>query len=356
MRSLHFGSAMVDIITLVASDEIERLTLSNEGAAFLLLETGRKVPARSITTHIGGGGCNTAVSLARRGWTAEVCAKIGDDLNAAAVRAHLADNHVADGLIASPAATGTAVMVASHDRNASIFVHRGANETLIPDEVPDMRGRDLVYVAPLSSGSADCFTEIVSQAASAGAKVAVNPGIRQLTSRLPPFLQALERLELISINRVEAEALIPAIVGQVAPAIDRAASDDAPALVRRGLRAGGLRYGVVEFLQGFRSLGPNWVCLTDGTDGAYLAGPDGVLWHPSPPAEVAGTAGAGDAFCSTLTAGLLEGLPPEQAARQASLNSASVVGHVDTTTGLLTDQDLAQRDADAPAAEVLWLA
>ena len=55
MRSLHFGSAMVDTIVLVANEDIERLTLTNEAVSFLMVETGRKLPAESITTHIGGG-------------------------------------------------------------------------------------------------------------------------------------------------------------------------------------------------------------------------------------------------------------------------------------------------------------
>ena len=77
LRSLHFGSAMIDIITLVANEDIERATFQNEGTSFLMLETGRKLPAESITTHVGGGACNTAVSLARQGWDAAILAKVG---------------------------------------------------------------------------------------------------------------------------------------------------------------------------------------------------------------------------------------------------------------------------------------
>ena len=354
LRSLHFGSAMIDIITLVANDDIERATFQNEGTSFLMLETGRKLPAESITTHVGGGACNTAVSLARQGWDAAILAKVGDDLNAGAVRAHLTTNDVGDRLITSAQATGTAVMIASHDRNASIFVHRGANEHLAPDDLPGFDGVDLVYVAPLSSGSADCFPLIVAGAKKAGAMVAVNPGIRQLTNRLSTFLGAMGDLDLISINRAEADALIPAVLRQIDPGPAAPIPEDAPALMRRGLRAAGLEMGLIPFLQAVRDLGPKWVSLTDGTDGAYLAGPDGVIWHPSLPAEVAGTAGAGDAFCSTLTGALASGTLPARAMFRAALNSASVVSHIDTTTGLQSAEALASQTADAaPQAIVL---
>ena len=80
--------------------------------------------------------------------------------------------------------------------------------------------------------------------------------------------------------------------------------------------------------------------ITDGVQGAYLAGSEGVWWHPAVETEVAGTAGAGDAFCSTLVAALAEGLPPEVAMRQAAVSAASVVSQVDTTDGLLRPAEM----------------
>jgi len=342
MKSLHLGSAMIDTIVLVASENIERATFTNDGKSFLMLEAGRKLEARSITTHVGGGACNTAVSLARRGWNAGVFAKVGSDLNAAEIRKHLGENNVTDRLLDCGHATGVAVMVASHDRNASIFVHRGANETLTEAELPDCTGMDLVYVTSLSNDSAECYGPILRKAHAAGAMVASNPGIRQLTARTPAFLAALNYVDLISINRVEAEALVPAMAAR-AEGGEEPLPDDPPPLLKRGLSFGGFDMGLIRFMRTLQSAGPRWVSITDGTDGAYLAGPDGVLWHPTIKAKVAGTAGAGDAFCSTLSAALAEGLDPETALRQASINAASVVSHLDTSTGLLTLEKLSAK-------------
>ena len=352
MKSIHFGSAMIDIITLVAPENIERATFSNDEKSFLMLETGRKLPAESITTHVGGGACNTGVSLARRGWDAAVQAKVGDDLNASAIRAHLTENGLIDQMVVSELATGTAVMVASHDRNASIFVHRGANEVLTEDDLPVFAGVDLAYIAPLSSGSADCFPAIVARAKAAGAMVASNPGIRQLSSRTEAFLGSLEHLDLLSVNRIEADALVPVLTA-------RAGSrrlPEGPPLAQRGLVFGAAQIGLKNFLHCLQDAGPKWVMITDGTEGAYLACPGGdVLWHPTVPAKVAGTAGAGDAFCSTLTAALAEGIAPDQAMTEASVNAASVVSFVDTTQGLLARDDISSRAAalgTAPAQQL----
>ena len=356
-KSLHLGSAMIDIICIVAAENIERMTFSNEGTSFLMVETGRKVAAESITSHVGGGACNTAVGLARRGWQAAVLAKTGDDLNAEAVREHLAENGVGlDHLItAEGLATGTAVMVASHDRNASIFVHRGANETLAPCDLPEatFARLDLVYVAPLSSASADCLPDVVAKAKAAGALVAVNPGIRQLTSRTADILEALADIDLLSVNRVEADALVPALAargaGKAGPV-----PEDAPELMKRGLSFGGFEMALAAFMAAVRALGPRWVLVTDGTGGAFLGTAESVVWRPALPVTVLGTAGAGDSYTSTLAAALAEGAAPEEAMLQAAMNSAAVVGGLDTTSGLMSpDQMAAQREALGEVA-VRW--
>ena len=66
--------------------------------------------------------------------------------------------------------------------------------------------------------------------------------------------------------------------------------------------------------------------------------------------KVAGTAGAGDAFNATFTAFIGLGRPPEEALRAAAINAASVVGHVDTQTGLLTREEIERRLAAAKAS------
>jgi sugar/nucleoside kinase (ribokinase family) len=340
---------MIDIICIVAAENIERMTFSNEGKSFLMVETGRKVAAESITTHVGGGACNTAVGLARRGWRAAVLAKTGDDLNAGAVREHLEVNRVScDRLITQAGlATGTAVMVASHDRNASIFVHRGANETLAPCDLPDemFAGMDLVYVAPLSSDSANCFPDLAARAKAAGAMVVANPGIRQLTVRASDILGALPDLDLLSVNRVEAEAMVPAFAVR-ASGEDAPPPEDAPALLRQGFNFGGFQMGLLRFLAAVRAAGPRWVLVTDGIEGAYLATPEGVFWHPALPVTVQGTAGAGDSYTSTLAAALAEGADPADAMLQAAMNSAAVVGALDTTSGLMDPEAMTVRRAE----------
>ena len=89
------------------------------------------------------------------------------------------------------------------------------------------------------------------------------------------------------------------------------------------------------FLGALRKLGAKCVLLTDSRSGAFACVDDEILFCPALDAEVAGTAGAGDAFAATFAAFLALGRTGGEALRAATINAASVVAHVDTQTGLM---------------------
>ncbi len=352
MRALTVGSAMIDIIVLVDSRNVERMTMTNEAASFLLLEQGAKVEAQGISTHCGGGAVNTSVALKRLGAEAAALAKIGADENGDAVAGFLRKEGVDTSLLlkTSELATGQAVMVSSHDRNATIFTHRGANGLIRSEDLPAslFEGRDLVYVSGLSNRSADCFPLVMRHAIASGGFVAANPGIRQITSRTEALLKSVKGLGLLSVNRKEANALVPTIAARYSAAkrrkIKGGKEGARPRLLRVGLSFGGFDMGLVEFIGTLLAeTGIRRLVITDGSEGAILADDQGLHHCPIVKVEVMGTAGAGDAFSSTLAFMLASGAEPADALRAASINAASVVTHSDTTSGLLDSETLRAR-------------
>jgi len=368
MRVVCIGSAMIDIIVMVESRNIERMTMHNAPSSFLLLEQGAKVEAQSISTHCGGGAVNASVAMRRLGADSAVLAKVGRDGNGERIMAFLADAGVDTSRVihTGEVATGQAVLVSSHDRNQTIFTQRGANGFIRAEEIAEdaFAGHDLVYVAALSNRSADCFPIITKRAMAAGAFVSANPGIRQITSRTEALLSSIAGLGLLAVNRVEANALVPAVEGRTAgrPARrlkDAGSTGDVPRLMRHGLSFGGFDMGLAKFLSGLMAVsGIARAAVTDGTEGAFLADDTGMYFCPSLAVEVMGTAGAGDAFTSTLSLMLASGAEPAQALRGAAVNSAAVVTRPDTTHGLLDraalDARIAEHSADLPVQFRAW--
>jgi ribokinase len=341
MKSLTIGGAMVDTIAIIESDRIERMILGNADTSFLLLEEGRKTEAEEISTHCGGGAVNAAVSMARLGLEVSTIVKLGSDQRAQTVLVRLDAEGVSTRFAVhdADAPTGAAVMVSSHERNAAVFTFRGANTLLKEaDLADDAFAVDLVYVAGLSNESAACFRPIIEKAKAAGATIAANPGIRQLSARTDDVAACLEHIDILSINRVEADTLVPFLVGRFGeggPALALKPGETPPDLVARGLAGGGYEMAYAAFCSGLLKLGVGCVLITVGPNGAMAATKDEIAHCPAFPSILQGTAGAGDAFGSTFSAYRAAGVPIDKALQAASINAASVVDHIDTQTGLL---------------------
>lgn len=351
---LTIGSAMIDTIVQIAPDRIEQLTMTNADTTFLLVETGQKVEANSIEQHIGGGAVNVAVSMSRQGAEAHCLIKLGDDIQAQHVLKRLHDESVSTDFVVhtGDASTGASVLVSSHERNAAVFTARGANTLLTESDLPDEAfQRDLVYVSGLSNASADQYPLILKKARAAGAFVASNPGIRQLSSRGQLFFQNLQNIDLLSLNRSEAAQMVPGLIGRSCEPKGMIPTDvdDPQSLMLRGLEAGGFQMDFSAYVKAVTDAGVKVLLVTDGGRGAYAATAERIVHCSTLPVEVAGTVGAGDAFASTFAFLSARGEDLEVGLRGASFNSASVIESIDTQSGLLSTDAICERLADAPA-------
>jgi ribokinase len=349
MKALTVGGAMVDTLAIIERERIERMIMMNADSSFLLLEEGRKTEALEISTHCGGGAVNAAVAMARLGLDVAALVKLGRDARAETILARLMAEGVSPrwALRDARQPTGASVLISSHDRNAAIFTFRGANTLL---EVSDLRTEafavDLVYVSSLSNESADCFPEIIRKAKAEGALIATNPRVRQLSSRGAAFRECLPLIDILALNRFEADVLVPALVtrfGEGGRALALAPGETPPRLAARGFAAGGHEMTLPAFFHALLAAGPRYVVVTDGRAGAFLGTNGAILYCPAVETHVAGTAGAGDAFAATFTTYVALGRAPAEALRAAAINAASVVGHVDTQTGLLKRDELDSR-------------
>jgi ribokinase len=351
MKVLTIGSAMIDTIAIIDSERIERMNMTNAASSFLLLEEGRKTESEEVSTHAGGGAVNAAVAMARLGMDAAVLARLGVDTRAEAILQRLDQEGVTTSWAKRDTRlpTGAAVLISSHERDAAIFTFRGANTLLAVEDLDDEAfAVDVVYIANLSNESADCFPAIVARAKEHKAVVAANPGRRQLSARGKAFLESLAAIDILILNQFEADLLVPSLVGrwgEGGPVLALAPGEQVPALAARGLVGGGFEMSIVSYLRALIKLGPQYVAVTDGGHGAFVGSKKEIIFSPALQSNIVGTAGAGDAFGATLTAYLALGYGIDEAVKAATVNSASVVGYVDTQSGLLRRQDLDQKVA-----------
>jgi len=347
MNVLTIGGAMVDTIVTIASDRIEQMKMLNAESSYLLLEEGIKTEADQISTSTGGGAINAAVAAARLGNATSTIVKLGQDAKARTILDRLTEEGVDLRWIAMDdnAPTGASVIISSHDRNAAVFTYRGANTKLEVIDIPTaaFERKDLVYVANLSNQSADCYPLIVERAKAAGARLAVNPGVRQLTARYDDFWASLSHIDILSINRAEAQALMPRLLqsfGDGGAPLAIRSGEPIPPLAKRGLRSGGYEMSLGKFLGALIKVGVGSVVLTDGANGAFVATGHDLYFHGAPLVVAAATTGAGDAFSATFACYTSQMNDVARALSAAAINAASVVKFVDTQSGLLTLESL----------------
>lgn len=344
MRAIVVGSATIDIIATIANDDIEQMRLTNQTASFLLMVPGRKVDATSIQTFTGGGAVNVSISLSRLGFMPSPLIKVGHDINAEKIKARLEEEQIDTSLVRVDDEQSTAVslLIASHDRDAAIFTHRGANGFLTSDDFDEELFTDakLAYITNLSNASADQFPALAKAAKAKGAFVATNPGIRQLTLKTDPFFESLKFVDLFICNMHEARSLVPKLVEHTGWDINSAR---APFDGEQVLEVNGFRLPLGEYFDRMHRLGLAYVGVTDGANGAYLSDNGTTCFQPVVKTTVYGTTGAGDAFASTLSAAIVKGYEPQRALQLAAQNAASVVSHVDAQTGLLSIEDLERK-------------
>jgi sugar/nucleoside kinase (ribokinase family) len=85
------------------------------------------------------------------------------------------------------------------------------------------------------------------------------------------------------------------------------------------------------------------VVITDGKNGAYSFDGQELLHCPIFPGKLVEATGAGDAFATGYLGALMSGQLHDEALRWGAVNSASVIGKVGPTAGLLTATEIRTR-------------
>ncbi len=355
MNVLVIGGATIDVITSIDTADIECLTMKNATNSYLMMEQGKKVEATRIENQIGGGACNAAVAMSRLGANASCIMKLGNDVDADRVLGRLAEEKIDTRFVKKEPSeqTGKSIIISSHDRNAGIFVHRGANTTLSLSDINEQmfEGIDLVYVSTLSSQSANAFPKIVELAKKAGAFVACNPGIRQIRRRKEEVLDALKWVDLLAINKEEARALAE---GYVAVSdLKRTVVESLPELLRDGLGDKDAFVSLQGLAQKIHSIGCTYLVVTNGAEGGYLINGQTMLFRPSVPCEVESTIGAGDAFNATISFALVSKQTVYGALNMAASNGAAVAASLDTQSGLLNENEIKKKVLAMDSSRIL---
>jgi ribokinase len=267
---------------------------------------GERLPARGETVTggrfvmaAGGKGANQAVAAARLGADVTLVASVGDDMFGRQSIANFERERIDIRFLSIDPehATGVALILVDERGDNVISVAPGANLAVTAADIARagdrIRSADLLMVQ--LEIPAEAVEAAVDLAAGCGVPVMLNPAPAR---PLDPSL--LRRVTYLTPNESEAERLTGNRVHDEA-----SAREAATRLVEAGSRH---------------------VVVTMGAAGALLVDADGARRIASRAVRAVDTTAAGDAFCGGLGCAVANGVPLEQAVRDACL-----VGALSTT-------------------------
>jgi ribokinase len=279
-----------------------------------LPEPGETVTGGQFTRHHGGKGGNQAVAAARLGAATSFIGAIGTDAFGREARAALdAEGIDLRGLVELPEeASGVALIQVDASGENTIAVAGGANARLSPDHVKSALDRlapgrgDVVLVGhEIPTATTEAALKL---ARTAGATTILNPAPARGLSRSVAVLadvvtpNRIELTELVGVDHPEAGAAARELLGD---------SPERAILV---------------------SLGADGALLVQAGLATPLPAPTGLT--------VVDAVGAGDTLNGALAAGIADGLPLLEAARQAVFAASLAVTRAGAREGMPTAAEL----------------
>jgi sugar/nucleoside kinase (ribokinase family) len=273
-----------------------------------LIHLGSKHELAGIVFDTGGGATNAAVTFARAELRVATVTRVGNDPAGTEVQHALKRNgvdtrHV---VVTSKESTGYSSILLTKNGERTVLVYRGASSDFHWNETPWNRiATKWLYLTSLA-GDQEYTEKLMRYAVKKKIRVAWNPGKTELAWGAEKIMSYKNAVSILLLNREEAAAF----TGQPVADAERIYS----ALAKSSLP---------------------YVVVTDGTHGATVVAPKRRWSGPRVGPLAKNATGAGDAFGSAFTAGMIKWNEPAMALRLGLFNSGRVVGCMGAKTCIM---------------------
>ena len=268
---------------------------------------GSKIEIEQVIHSTGGGATNAAVTFARLGFGCATVCKVGNDHLGRDLIIDLQRDGVNTTLIKrAKGDTGYSTLLTdAKSGERSVLVYRGVSATLGETDVP---WKDCIaswfYLTSLGGRGAGLTKRIISQALRCDARVAWNPGGKEIALGMRVLRPLIANAAILILNREEAERLT---------------GEKKLEAIFEALRVPG-----------------NVIIITDGANGAYAQKDRERYFAPATGRKAVSRTGAGDAFGSGFVAAYMKAGRLPYALAVATLNAEGVIGKIGAKAGILS--------------------
>jgi ribokinase len=298
------GSATEDVFIRTKNPEILKKNSLHE----VCYPIGTKIIVDDIHFCTGGGGTNSAVSFSRLGLKTAYLGKIGNDKSAREILNELKAENVSFIGKSEKGNTGYSVILIGLEEDRTVLTYKGMADDLKSGDVGwEKLKTKWFYFSSMLGESFETLKKLAQFARKNKIKYTFNPST-YLAKKGTEYLKEITAgCDILVVNREEAQLL--------------AGSGSINQLLRK--------------LQESAKI----AIITDGKNGAYAY--NGIKKYTVIPRklDVVETTGAGDAFASGVTAGIIKGKSIEDSLRLGQFNAESVIRSIGAKNRLLKNRE-----------------
>jgi len=271
----------------------------------LILDLAQKIPVKTLELFPGGNALNTAVSFSRLGLKTGIVTELGRDPGAEiildCIKLHKIDFRFVRQNTGEQ--TNRSIVIVTEGERTILSYHCEKQYKLAA-KIP----AKWAYLTSLGAGYDAVYNNLL---ANKNLKIVYNPGSQQLMRGISAVKKMISRSSLLFVNLDEAKN------------ITKVKSQN-----------------VKTLLLNLHKMGAQKIFITDGQKGAFAYNGSNFFRIPIYPAKRVDATGAGDAFASATTAGIIYGKPIDEAMCWGTVMAAHEVSAVGVQNGLLKKSEL----------------
>ncbi|MEK9178732.1 MAG: carbohydrate kinase family protein [Patescibacteria group bacterium] len=306
------GNVIVDIF-LNVSDAGKHLKINEKNE--LILELGDKIHLEKYNFSLGGDASNVAIGASRLGLNSCLIAETGYDEFLGKIQKTLEKEGVdTSRLTRGEVAESAFSVILNFKGDRVIFAEDRIREHNFDFQNLSTR---VVYLTSLGREWQKAYEKALKFAQENQTIFVLNPGMYQIEN-IKLLDVILKRCDLIFLNSQEAQT----ILNQTNTDLKKLAFQ-------------------------IKELGPKEVVITDGENGACFLDKNSAFYKsPMIQGEVVERTGAGDAFASGFVSAVFYGKTPEERLFWGSLNAASAISKLGAIEGLLTKEEMEEKEKE----------
>jgi len=284
----------------------------------LVFPFGEKLEVKNVYSVLGGNSANASVTFSRLGFNTACFGKIGDDLAGKEIKNWLKEEGVDSVFsIAKNKKTAQSTLLLKNGERTILGYHGASNEW-VEDDISWRKLRAKWWYLSLAGSSSDFFIPLVKFAKENNIKIAFNPSGYHIKYNRQEILDNLKNIDFLVVNEGEAADLV------------------------------GISFeNEKEVFKKIDDLMPGIVAVTDGPNGVTVSNGKNIFKAGTFKERlVADRTGAGDAFGSGFTAGLMKygkDFNSEEAIKYAislgTANATLVVEKIGATAGIISKKE-----------------